>query len=261
MPHGTTCSFAGSYRKEKIMKPLIGVTPLYDDKKESIWMIPGYMDLIRLAGGIPVILPLCSGTCDIDQLDQEIDGYLFTGGHDINPALYGVRRSSRCGPSCDARDHLETLLFRKAYQEDKPVFGICRGIQLINVLSGGTLYQDLPGEYPRRQLTHSMKPPYDRAAHPVFLMKNTPLYDLLQCESIPVNSYHHQAIRSLGFGIKPMAVTEDGLVEGIYIPDKTYIQAVQWHPEFSYQKDEKQIEILRTFTEAAGKYRAEKRKS
>lgn len=232
-------------------KPVIGIIPLWDEEKESVWMVPGYLDGIRDAGGIPMILPLAPHMEDIGQLDSMIDGYLFTGGHDVDSHMYGEEPLPVCGTCCHERDILEKEIYGIAKAEDKPVLGICRGIQLINVLQGGTLYQDLPQQFSgTKEIEHHMIAPYDRTVHEVSITEGTPLYTLLEQKTLPVNSYHHQGVRTLGEGLEVMAVSEDGLVEGIYVPDKKFIWGIQWHPEFIYQKDDTARKIFRAFVEA-----------
>ena len=147
-------------------KPIIGVMPLYDDNKDSLWMLPGYFDGIREAGGIPIMLPLNINDNDIDNLYNICNGFLFTGGHDVDPHLYKEDKKDVCGSICKSRDSLEEKIFNKAYEDDKPILGICRGLQLINVLIGGTLYQDLNTEY-STYINHIMKPPYTNVCHKV----------------------------------------------------------------------------------------------
>ena len=147
---------------------VIGVTPLYCDEKKSVWMLPGYLDMLRAVGLVPVILPDIATEEELHRLDQFCDGYLFTGGHDVDPALYDAVPSALCGSINHNRDHLEERLFRIALASDKPILGICRGIQLINVLLGGTLYQDLDSEHPS-SVEHHMLPPYNRTVHRVTL--------------------------------------------------------------------------------------------
>ena len=145
----------------------------------------------------------------------------------MDPSLYGEEKSALCGPACVERDRLEQSVFRMAWEDHKAVLGVCRGLQLINVLMGGTLFQDLPSEFQGTcSIEHHMKPPYSRACHQVELVQEGPLYKLLGKSSMGVNSYHHQGIRKLAPELKAMAVAEDGLVEGIYAPDREYIQAV-----------------------------------
>lgn len=233
------------------MKPVIGVIPLFDEDKDSIWMVPGYMEGIRTAGGLPVILPLKAEKEEVLQVCDMCDGFLFTGGHDVDPALYGAEKSDKCGLPNHDRDILEKRVFAYALEKDKPVFGICRGIQLINALCGGTLYQDLPSEYAgTKEIEHHMSPPYDVPCHEVTIIENTPLSQLLNKSTLKVNSYHHQAVKKLAPALKPMAVSEDGLVEAVYMPGKKFIQAVQWHPEFIYQKDKDAVRLFESFVNA-----------
>lgn len=230
-------------------KAVIGVIPLYDDEKDSIWMLQGYFDSLKAAGAIPVMLPLHLEEDEFEQIKDFFDGWLFTGGHDVNPKVYGEKASKKCGVPNDDRDALESMVFKTAVAEDKPVLGICRGIQIINAFMGGTLYQDLDSER-ESNVEHHMAPPYDRIQHSVSIVTNTPLYELLNKKEIGVNSYHHQAIKKLGDGLEAMAVSEDGLIEAVYSPDKKYLWALQWHPEFSYKADDNSMKILNTFTNA-----------
>lgn len=232
-------------------KPVIGVIPLYDEDRESIWMVPGYLDGLRAAGAVPVILPLQAEKEEYIQLDGLLDGYLMTGGHDVSPELYGEEPKENCGAVCRERDVMETEIYRRAVEQDKPVLGICRGIQLMNVLEGGTLYQDIPTEYRASvPVEHHMCAPYDRTVHRVFLEKNCPLCQALGREELQVNSYHHQAVKEIGKNLVVMARAEDGLVEAVYRPDRRFVWGVQWHPEFIYQKDADALKIFKVFVAA-----------
>ena len=130
------------------------------------------------------------------------------------------------------------------------MLGICRGIQFFNACLGGTLYQDLPTEYPS-EVAHVMRPPYDQAVHSIALLPGSPLSALLGRTELGVNSYHHQAIKALPPGLGEMARSEDGLVEAVYLPDKSFVWAVQWHPEFSFRTDENSRKIFSAFVAAA----------
>lgn len=237
------------------MKPVIGIIPLYDEDKDSIWMVPGYMEGIRRAGGIPMILPLVCDEADLRQINSMCSGYLFTGGHDVDPSLYGEEKNALCGPACMERDRLEQTVFCMAWEDRKAVLGICRGLQLINVLMGGTLFQDLQFQFQGTcSVGHHMEPPYSRACHQVELTADGPLCKLLGKSTMGVNSYHHQGIRKLAPGLKAMAVAEDGLVEGVYAPDREYIQAVQWHPEFMPPEDADAGKIFQSFIEGCKRH-------
>lgn len=212
-------------------KPLIGVLPLWDETKDSLWMLPGYMDNVENAGGVPVMLPLTEDQDITAQIADTFDGFLFAGGQDISPYLYGEEPVDACRPACGPRDSMEALLFQRACLElGKPVLGICRGIQMINVLLGGALYQDLPSQYDSG-VQHQQTKPSDEPAHQVSIIEGTPLHQMLGNADMAVNSCHHQAICTLSDRLRPMALSEDGLIEAVYMPDKEYLYAVQWHPE------------------------------
>ena len=233
-------------------KPIIGVTLLWDEEKNSYWMLPGYLEGLEEAGAIPIILPLAADGADIAQLADLCDGFLFTGGQDVAPQLYGEAMKPTCGELCPARDTLEQELLNRALEQDKPILGICRGLQILNVTLGGTLYQDLPTEHPS-EIGHSMKPPYDRTAHTVHIWPMTPLASLLEKTELEVNSCHHQAIRSLAPSLVEMARSTDDLIEAVYLPGKTFVWAVQWHPEMSLRADEASGKIFKAFVEATNR--------
>jgi len=231
---------------------MIGVIPLWDEKKDSIWMLPGYMQGLEEAGAVPVILPLTESENVLKQTADKFDGFLFTGGHDVNPKLYGQEKTVHCEELCEERDRMEAYIFREAVlKQNKPALGICRGIQLFNVLLGGSLYQNIPTELPGA-ITHVKGPPYDVPAHTVRIVKKSPLYELFGKEHIEVNSYHHQGVNRIAEGLEIMALADDGLVEAVYMPDRQYVWAVQWHPEFSLN-DEISKKIFASFVGKAAK--------
>lgn len=227
------------------MKKTIGILPLWDEEKESLWMLPGYLEAIKEAGGLPLIFPFLEEEEDIRALCGKCDGFLFTGGQDVSPELYGQLPLDNV-ETCPMRDRMETVVLAYALEHNQAILGICRGIQLINAAMGGSLYQDLPTQYPS-DVEHRMFAPYDRSCHKVTLAPKTPLAELLQREEIGVNSCHHQAVKELAPGLQPMAVAEDGLIEAVYMPEKKFLWAMQWHPEFSYRTDENSRKIFEAF--------------
>lgn len=228
------------------MSKIIGVVPLWDEKKQSVWMIPGYLEGIINAGGVPLILPFTDNQEVLRKSAELCDGFLLTGGHDVSPELYGEKAVTECGVPCEIRDSMETFLLNTAIEEDKPLLGICRGIQFINAVLGGTLYQDIPSQYDTYTI-HCQKPPFDVPVHRVTLVEDTPIFDMIQRVEINVNSYHHQAIKTLSDKLRPMAYSEDGLVEAVYIPDKKFIWAVQWHPELNFKVEKSSSDIFKRF--------------
>lgn len=233
-------------------KPIIAIMPLYDSARSSYWMLPGYPDAVEAAGGAPVMLPLTDDEKLWERYFALADGLLFTGGQDVSPSLYGESETQLCGEICAARDRQEKRLLELALAQDKPFFGICRGIQLLNAVLGGTLWQDLPSQLPSGVI-HSQKPPYDAPSHSVRIDCSSPLFALINTPTLGVNSYHHQAIRTLAPPLQAMAYASDGVVEAVCEPEKTFAWAVQWHPEYSFRSDAASIELMRAFVRAAAK--------
>lgn len=227
-------------------KPVIGLVPLVDTGRQSLWMLPGYMEGIRNAGGLPVMLPLDDDAKVVEQMVSFCDGFIFTGGHDVSPELYGEQNEGLCGEIIPARDSMETLLLKAALKGDRGVLGICRGLQFLNVSLGGTLYQDIPIQFPS-EVNHRQPAPYDQPIHPVEVSGD--LAKVVGAEKIMVNSCHHQAIRDLAPGLEVMALAPDGIVEAVRVPGKRFVWAVQWHPEFMHRVDENSQKIFRAFVE------------
>lgn len=231
------------------MKPVIGLIPLYDDEKESYWMLPGYMKVLEKCGALPIMLPLLDNQDDLKELLEHIDGLLLTGGHDVDPAIYTDSASDKCGVPCKLRDSMEGKLLDMALSMDMPVIGICRGIQFMNAHLGGTLYQDLPSEH-KSGVNHQMVKPYDRAVHKVEVYENNILSDIIGAGEYGVNSYHHQAIKDLAKDLEVLAKAEDGIVEAVSVKGKKFALAVQWHPEFSFEKDTRAVKLIQAFVDA-----------
>lgn len=230
-------------------KPVIALIPLVDAGRDSLWMLPGYLNGIAAAGGIGVMLPLTDNGEDVEEILSRFDGFLFTGGHDVDPAIYGQEKTGLCGELAPGRDAMELKLLLRALDENKPVFGICRGLQLMNAVLGGTLYQDIPAQFPS-DTNHRMAAPYGRAEHNVQILPGTPFAALGIPETIGVNSCHHQSILALSPQMEPMAVAPDGLVEAAHIPGKNFACAVQWHPEFFPVEDPISRRFFRAFVDA-----------
>ena len=224
--------------------PIIGVTPLWDTERKSVWMLPDYLEGIKAAGGIPIVLPLDMTEADAAQIVETCDGFLFTGGQDVTPELYGVKDDTIV-PSPE-RDKLETLVLSKALQSDKAILGICRGLQFINVFLGGTLWQDLPSQHPS-DIVHRQGKPYGVPTHKVMLSGD--LKTLLGKEILDVNTLHHQAVKDLSGDLTPMAVAPDGLIEAARMVNKRFVWAVQWHPEYMFKTDPDSLALFSCFLE------------
>lgn len=234
-------------------KPIIGLTPLYDYEKEKIWMRPNYLNAIVAAGGVPLVLPLIDDETDISALARLCDGFLFTGGPDVHPALYKEDAMRYCGSIDDRRDTLELLLFHEASRLDKPIFGICRGIQLINVALGGSLYQDIPAQVQGEPIAHYQQPPYHVPVHGVTVDCCSQLYRIVGQEQLMVDSMHHQAIKTLAPSLKCAARSRDDLIECVEMPGMRFLMAVQWHPEWMFAPLTASEKLFTAFVNAAKK--------
>jgi len=231
-------------------KPVIGVLPLYDEFKESYWMLPGYMKAVEEAGGIPFMLPLTADAGIVKKIAAMFDGFLFTGGHDLNPEIYGERKEEYCGTLCVERDELEIALFHEVLALNKPALGICRGLQLFNAALGGTLYQDLPAQF-GTGIKHGKASASDPLpVHNVIVERDSLLHAITGAEEIQVISYHHQGIKRLSDRLLAAAKAEDGLVEAVVMPDKDFVLAVQWHPELNYRSDDHSRRLFEAFVRA-----------
>jgi len=217
-------------------KPLIGVLPLADVKTGYAWMKPNYVSAIAEAGAMPLILPLTEDEALLDEFTQACDGFLLTGGYDISPSLYGQEKLSACGDGTEGLDRMEAALLPRILAADKPLLGICRGLQFLNVSLGGTLWQDIPSQRPSH-VEHRMDAPYDRFVHRALQSEDSPLLQIIPEREFSVNSAHHQGICRLGEGLFPAARSEDGLVEAVCMPEKKFVYAVQWHPEDLFRTD------------------------
>ncbi len=228
-------------------RPIIAISPLWDEEKKSMWMLPGYFGGLEQAGATPIMLPLTDNEEELRQLADLADGFLIPGGQDVNPALYGEEPQEKTIEISPIKDSAEQTFLTFMLQQDKPVLGICRGIQLLNVRYGGTLYQDLPNEIHQK---HQMDPPYNMFWHMVNLIPDTPISEIIGRDTLEVNSIHHQAIHEVAPSMKVMAVTEQNVVEGIYDPNHKFVLGIQWHPEYLYERDKESRKIFQAFVNA-----------
>ena len=239
---GITCSTAISSMKEQCEHCVV---------REQEMVFRKYIQAVVAGGGAPFMVPLVRDESVIESLAAKLDGLLLTGGVDVNPRYYHSEPHPKLGLIDPDKDRLELRLTKLAFQAGIPILGICRGIQIVNVAGGGTLYQDIPSEITPPVLKHVQQAPMDTLTHSVTLKNGTVLHKILQQDQINVNSHHHQAVKDIATGFQVTAVSPDGVVEGIEHTSKTFIVGVQWHPEGSYQKDVNSQRLFRAFIEAA----------
>ncbi len=210
------------------MKSVIGIVANVDENYISS-VGKNYVRAIELCGGVPLLLPYTESVETVREYERLCDGFLFTGGVDIHPRRYGQEPMECCGKINEVRDSFELFAFRELYAMGKPIMAICRGCQLVNVALGGTLYQDIETQY-NKALLHRQTEGEFLPSHEVKITKDTPLYSLIKRGRMSANSFHHQAIRTLGDGLSVMAESDDGIIEAVY-STKSYLRAYQWHPE------------------------------
>ena len=234
------------------MQPIIGITSDYHtagpiSSGSAYFIGVQYVSAVRDVGGVPVILPYISGREMLDNLLNRIDGLIIAGGNfDINPMFYGEEPIEEVGNIIEERTVFEIEIVRMALSRDLPLLGICGGEQLLNVVGGGDLYQDIERQI-RGARNHQQKSPKNETFHSVQIEPGTQLRSILNCESIEVNSTHHQSVKRLGNGFKMNAKAEDGVVEGIESVHHRFALGVQWHPEFLYRRERRFKRLFEVF--------------
>jgi putative glutamine amidotransferase len=217
------------------MKPLVLVTTGLDmhsgsHRRPSVYLYTSYIEALQAAGLAPVLVTPAHTSTAIDSLLDACCGVVLTGGDDVDPVHYGEAPHPSLQGVQPARDEMEFRVLDGALHADMPILAICRGLQLVNVAFGGTLYQDIPSQRPD-SLGHSQSSGWARRTHRAHVEAGTRLFDIVRSTEIHINSFHHQAIRDLGSGLVMTARAEDGLIEAIEAPDRRWLVGVQWHPE------------------------------
>jgi putative glutamine amidotransferase len=227
-------------------------------------MTKKYMSpLVELAGCVPLLAPTCFGTEDLEQYLSMADGVYVTGaGSNIDPALYGQENQTPDKAQDQDRDHFDLPLIRAALAMGLPLFGICRGMQELNVALGGDMHQklyEIEGLNDHREDINTPVAEQYADIHPVRLVPNTWLAELMGQEEIPVNSLHGQGIKTLGEGLQPLALAEDGLIEAIHLPDAPqFTLGVQWHPEWQAAQNPHSVRLFQAFGAACRKQAAQR---
>lgn len=231
------------------LEPIAGQLPL-------AWVMgQRYVRVLTSVGAVPWLIPLMpDDEPTLRAIYDRLDGVFLTGGVDMTPVNYGEQRHEKCGPTDPARDAVELRLIRWAREDNKPVLGVCRGIQVINVACGGTLYQDL-----QAQLTGSIKHDYfpptggftrSSLTHDVEVDRNSRLGRIMGVARASVNSMHHQGIKDLGDGLRSSVLAPDGVIEGIEGTNGHFMVGVQWHPEELFESQPEMRQLFDQFISA-----------
>lgn len=237
-------------------RPSIGITPDYAEPGEGRPLplyelkVP-YAEAVQRAGGLPFVLPYSDDPAVVESYLDRVSGVVVTGGaFDIHPAAYGEEAREGLGPQKQARTHFETLLLRGALKRGLPVLGICGGMQLLNVVLGGTLFQDIGREVAGAR-EHEQKHDRTQPHHPVEVKDGTLLADAVGKGPLMVNSTHHQAVNQVGEGVVVSGVAPDGVVEAIESTRHPFAVGVQWHPEYLIHNVPTHLGLYRAFVHKA----------
>lgn len=211
-------------------KPVIGISAVTSSDEKAYTQRAAYAQAIWGAGGEAIFLPCNPDKSNVKQIVRMLDGLLAPGGHDIDPALYGEEMVEECGRIKLFEDEYDMELVKEAVKQGKPVMGICRGMQVINALYGGTLYQDIPTQY-SEEIFHTRLHPMEENFHTVDIEQESYLAKVLgETKEVKVNTSHHQAVKDVADGFRVTAKAPDGIIEAIENEDAS-ILCVQWHPE------------------------------
>jgi putative glutamine amidotransferase len=218
-------------------RPVVGITLGDGDEPGLHAMREDYVRSVEQAGAVPVVLAPVRPD-DTGLVLDRLDGVVLSGGVDVDPALYRREPHAKLGRVNRRRDDFELALVSEALRRDVPILGICRGQQVLNVARGGTLVQDIPSQW-TGAMDHDARGRRSRRTHDVDVLPGSRLHAILRRDSVPVNSFHHQAVEQVGDGLVVSArCPGDGMVEGLEIPAARFVVAVQWHPESFWQQDD-----------------------
>ena len=231
-------------------KPLIGITPDYLEENQALSLKMAYVTAVEKAGGIPLVLPHTADGETAEALGALCDGFLFSGGVDLDPKFYGETPIPELGEVSPLRDGTDFLFFKIANRSEKPILGICRGAQILNVGRGGSLYQDLPAQWENGDLlSHCQTEPGTVKVHSVTAKAGSLIAKAYGTE-FSVNSFHHQAAKRPGNGLTVTAQASDGVIEALEDKNRRFFVLTQWHPEKMYDVSEGSRKLFRLFIEA-----------
>ncbi len=228
------------------MKPVIGITTDIEGESKNVLYNTNVQAIIR-AGGLPIIIPT-GVEQDVKQLATLLDGLLLTGGGDIDPMLYGEEPHKNLDDVSPRRDLIEIVLAQEMIKSNKPILGICRGLQIINIAMNGNMYQDIYSQREETLLQHSQKASWHHSSHYVQVKAGTLLETITKSEKIKVNSFHHQAVKDVLHPLTISGVASDGTIEAIESTEHDFVLGVQWHPESLAEIEDKvSVDIFEQF--------------
>lgn len=229
----------------------LGMTQLPGLPLQGVSVSDDYTQGVEQAGGLPFVIPYAANQETLGAIAERLDGLLLTGGEDVDPNLYNEEPIRGLGEVRSERDELELTLIHMMRAQGKPILGICRGMQILNVALGGTLYQDLPRQW-KGEIAHAQKAARSHVSHRVKIDPDSRLAACFNGETlIKVNSFHHQAVKDVASALRPVAWDAEGLVEAVESKTGSWMLAVQWHPENLWRNDETVLGFFRSLVNAA----------
>jgi len=234
------------------MKPIIGITASMELSDTAYTTSEDYVQAVIQSGGIPFILPYLTNEEDVEVMVEKIDGLYATGGYDIDPTLFNEEPHPQLGAIIPARDKFEIMLIKQILKVGKPILGVCRGCQILNIVAGGDMYQDIYEQIDRPLIQHQQRAPAGHGSHYVQVEKKSLLYKLTEKEQLKVNSRHHQANRHVPETLLVSGRSSDNIIEAIESKEHDFVLGLQWHPEnmLIEQNDESAIKIITGFIDA-----------
>ncbi|MCM3742434.1 gamma-glutamyl-gamma-aminobutyrate hydrolase family protein [Oceanobacillus luteolus] len=223
------------------MKPLIGVSPALEMDNKSYYVTKNNLLAIEKAGGIPVVLPYLSDSKTIAEVVEKIDGLYLTGGDDIDPIYFNEEPHPKLGTFQPERDAFEIEIIQKMLEKDKPILGVCKGAQMLNLATGGDMYQDIHSQIEGELVQHSQKAANYVPVHDVELTEGSLIHRLAGRKVIRVNSFHHQANRKPGKDLIISGLAKDGVVEVVESEVHQFALGLQWHPEHMSARSDDEV--------------------
>lgn len=240
------------------MKPVIGISANlmtisegFFSVKQKVSLNNSYIHAVEKAGGVPVVIPVNVCEENIREQVNRVDGILLSGGIDVSPIIYNEEPHRKLGEISQELDTFNMLMIKIALELNKPILGICRGIQMLNVALGGTLYQDIEyidGSY----IKHCQQAAPYEGTHAIKIIPGNDLSNILG-EKAYVNSYHHQSIKKLGDGLRAIAYSKDSVIEAVEKKGDLFVMGVQWHPEVMVDYSEEMLDIFKLLIKKCSK--------
>ena len=232
------------------MKPVIGITLNEDVNDYSVFLSQYYFRVIEEVGGVPMLIPPVKNPEVLDQVLDMVNGLILSGGGDVDPVHINEEPIVELGRITPDRDYTELELVKGALKRDLSVLAICRGMQLLNIVAGGTIYQDINSQI-RKVLKHNQKAPKWYPTHGIKVQEESKLFNIIGAKQLRVNSFHHQAVAKPALDFIVVGQSDDGIIEAIESQKHKFVMGLQWHPECMWERNHHSLKIFERFVKSA----------